>query len=301
LAKVINCAQARHLAGAPEWLDSCDACSPCRRIDSGAHPDVHWIRPESKSRLITIDQTREVLHVVSLTPTESSTKVAVVVDAERMNAQAANAFLKTLEEPPGKAVLILLSTQPQNLLETILSRCLSIRFGGDERRLPEAVVSWLHGFAKAMVSTQSGLLGRYEILSRWMGELGALRAQVEDSMRARSLLEQQEDVEPKLRERWESELKAAVESEYRRLRADYLIGLQWFFRDVWVTTLGLGKEMLALPQLTEASAAFSSRCGSRDAGENVERLVRTQHLLETNLQEALVLEVLMLRLKWQAR
>jgi DNA polymerase-3 subunit delta' len=297
LAKVINCEDAQKPGTQSGRTDSCDACSPCRRIDSGGHPDVLWIRPESKSRVITIDQIRDVLHVVSLKPTEARTKVAVLVDADRMNLQSANAFLKTLEEPPGSAVLILLSTQPQNLLETIQSRCLFLRFGGDERRLPSCVDSWLHSFSQGIVQVKSGLLARYEILQQLLAELGALRARVEEAMRGRSPLEQHDDVEPKLREKWETELKAAAESEYRRLRADYLTGLQWYFRDVWVKTLGVGDEMLALPRLAQAVGSLSARLGAQDAHENVQLLARTQRLLNTNLQEALVLEVMLLRLR----
>lgn len=299
LAKVINCANAGASADGLPASDSCDQCSPCRRIDSGAHPDVLWIRPESKSRVITIDQVREVLHVVSLKPTEARTKVAVLVDADRMNSQAANAFLKTLEEPPGNAALILLSTQPQNLLETILSRCLFLRFGGDERRLTEPVQAWLQGFVQGLAGARAGLLARYEMLGEWLTELGALRTRVEEAMRGRSPLEQHDDVEPKLRERWESELKAAAESEYRRLRTDYLTGLQWFFRDIWLKSLGVGDAMLALPELAEVTQSLAARSPGRDASQNLALVARTQRLLETNLQEALVLEVMLLRLRIQ--
>jgi len=297
LAKMVNCTDATVPDGQPQHVDSCDACSPCRRIDSGGHPDVLWIRPESKSRVITIDQIRDVLHVVSLKPTEARTKVAVLVGADRMNTQAANAFLKTLEEPPGNALLILLSTQPQNLLQTILSRCLFLRFGGDELRFPECVQSWLKEFTQAIARAHSGLLVRYEILGQWLTELGGLRRRVEEAMRGRSPLEQHDDVEPKLREKWENELKAAAESEYRRLRADYLTGLQWYFRDVWVKTLGVGEELLALPDLAGTTQALSAKSNAQDAYENVQLLARTQRLLDSNLQEALVLEVMLLRLK----
>jgi DNA polymerase-3 subunit delta' len=299
LAKVINCEENPVGRGGAEGaMDSCDRCSSCRRIDAGGHPDVLWVRPESKSRVILIDQIREVLHRVSLKPTEARAKVAVLVDADRMNVQAANAFLKTLEEPPGNSVVILLSTQSQNLLETIRSRCLFLRFGGDERRLPDAVRGWLTGFAGGLGRAGAGLLVRYEILGGWLEELAAVRSRVEGVLRERSPLEQQEDVEPKLRDKWEAELKAAVEAEYRRLRADYLTGLQWLFRDVWVRTLGGGADLLALPELAGSTEVLAGRCDSAKAYENVQMLSRTQRLLETNLQEALVLEVALLRLRF---
>jgi len=138
---------------------------------------------------------------------------------------------------------------------------------------------------------------RYEILGRWLAELETLREQVTQALRQRSPLEENHEVEPKLREKWESELKAAVEAEYRRLRLDYLTALQWFFRDVWVRTLGAGDELLALPELRDSIEALADRVAARDAQVNVGLLARTQRLLETNLQEALVLEVALLRLR----
>ena len=297
LAKVVNCQEPRIAPGSAGVSDCCDRCDRCRRIEAGRHPDVLWVRPESRSRVILIDQIRDLLHSVSLKPAELRTKVAVLVDADRMNLQSANAFLKTLEEPPGDAVIILLTARPENLLDTIRSRCLTLRFGSDRRQLPDSVMNWLATFAATSVQPHLGILQRYEMLTRLLGELGALRAGVEKLLRYRSPLEKHEEIEPRLRERWEDELKAAVESEYRRLRTDFLTGLQWFFRDIWVLTLGVGNSLLALPGLEKPVQGLARRLTARDAFENLRLLGRTQQLLETNLQEALVFEVAFLRLR----
>ena len=74
---------------------------------------------------------RELMREIQLKPTEAEYKVTIITAADRLNVQAANAFLKTLEEPPGKSVLILLLTAPQRILETIQSRCLHLNFFGD--------------------------------------------------------------------------------------------------------------------------------------------------------------------------
>src|SRR5262245_11612961 len=126
LAKAINCHNPPRKSHTGLPLDSCDACASCRRIQSEAHPDVFWVRPESKSRVITIDQMRDLMHNVHLKPTHAAWKVAIAVAADRLNVQAANAFLKTLEEPPANSILILLTTEPEQILETILSRCLRL-------------------------------------------------------------------------------------------------------------------------------------------------------------------------------
>src|SRR5271170_6380223 len=116
LAKTLNCQNPIKQNGVA--VDCCDECLNCRKIENGNHADIHWARPESKSRVITIDQTRDLMQQIQLKPTEAEHKVAIIVAADRLNPQAANAFLKTLEEPPAKSVLILLSTEPQRILET---------------------------------------------------------------------------------------------------------------------------------------------------------------------------------------
>src|SRR5258708_5858449 len=145
LAKTLNCEQPprRSTSGLP--LDCCDSCAICRKIDSENHPDVFWIRPESKMRIITVEQMRELMQTVHLKPAQAALKVAVIVAADRLNVQAANAFLKTLEEPPADSTLILLSTEPQRMLETILSRCLRLNFAREPARLREpAPPAWLY-------------------------------------------------------------------------------------------------------------------------------------------------------------
>ena len=121
LAKALNCSEKNH--------DSCERCDSCRRVEEGVHPDVYWVRPESKSRRIQIDQMREFMKSVNLRSSMGGVKVGIVVDADCMGEEAGNAFLKTLEEPPAQTVILLLTADPQRLLPTILSRCLRISFG----------------------------------------------------------------------------------------------------------------------------------------------------------------------------
>ncbi len=95
-------------------------CAPQHVI---AHPDLRVVQPESKSRRIVIDQIRELEHSIQRKPLLARSKVAIIHDADRMQPQAANAFLKTLEEPPPGSLILLLSTVPEAILETVLSRC----------------------------------------------------------------------------------------------------------------------------------------------------------------------------------
>ena len=303
LAKTLNCLNPVRTGGVA--TDCCDECLSCRKIQNDNHADVHWVRPESRSRVIKIGQItrrqdsppRVLLEFVNLKPTEGEFKVGVIAGADRLKDEAANAFLKTLEEPPAKSVLILLSTEPSRILETILSRCLRLNFSAEAARAiaPEHAY-WLQQFSSAAAAEQKSLFGRYRLLDSLLQRLGGIRAQIEEALTARSPLEKYSDVEKDLRDRWEDELTAAIEAEYRRQRADVLRLLQWWLRDVWLHTLAVGESLLHLPQIAGADEV-ARRLTPRQAQENLQILEHTQRLLHSNVQEALTLEVSLLKLQ----
>ena len=298
LAKTLNCEQPVRSGDGTGAVDSCDACLSCRKIDSDNHPDVLWVRPESKSRIIRIEQIRDLMQTVYLKPTQAPWKVAMVVAADRLNVNAANAFLKTLEEPPSNSILILLSTEPQRLLETILSRCLRLSFGGEGARHRDPdIVAWLADFSRSAAQESRSLLGRYQLLSVLLNRLGEIKAATEEALTKRSRLETEQDIEPALKEKWEDELASAIEAEYRRQRTELLACLQWWLRDIWLHTLRIGQEMLTYPTLAETVGVVAGRLTPAQAMENLHLLERTQRLLFSNVQEALALEVGLLKLK----
>ena len=294
LAKALNCQKPVKTGGVA--TDCCDECLSCRKIDHETHADIHWARPESKSRVVTVEQMRDLMREIQLKPTEAEYKVAIIVAADRLNPQAANAFLKTLEEPPAKSVLVLLSTEPQRILETILSRCLRLNFSSEGAyELDNAESEWLAKFGALAAGEQKSLLGRYRLLDVLLQKLGEIRTRVEEALTARSPLQRYDDVEGDLRERWENELAAAIEAEYRRQRADLLLLVQWWLRDVWLRTLAVGSELLNFPQMAGAEGV-AKKITPRQALENLQTLEQAQRLLHTNVQEALALEVGLLKL-----
>lgn len=118
-AKAVNCLQ-------PIDSDCCDTCSSCRKIESGIHPDVISVFPENNE--IRIDEVRKIDEMLSFKAFEGRKKVVIIDDAETMNINAANAFLKTLEEPPPDSLILLISSNADNLPDTIKSRCMHVRF-----------------------------------------------------------------------------------------------------------------------------------------------------------------------------
>jgi len=118
LAQALNCPEA---SPAP-----CGSCSTCRRIGEGLHPDVRRVAPAGNS--IKIDQIRALGQEAYYRPLEGRRKVYLIAEAHKMTEEAANSFLRLLEEPPPYALFILLTSQPDSLLPTILSRCQLVPF-----------------------------------------------------------------------------------------------------------------------------------------------------------------------------
>src|SRR5205823_7876099 len=102
-------------------------------VFSAPPPGVFLAEPESKSRRIVIDQVRALEHALQMRSSNGHRKVAIIADADRLQPQAANAFLKTLEEPPNDSLLILLSSMPEVLPDTILSRCVAVPLSESEK------------------------------------------------------------------------------------------------------------------------------------------------------------------------
>lgn len=106
--------------------EACGQCRSCRQLAGENHPDLHRLQPSGAS--IKIEQMRELQRQVQFKPYQARRQVFILETVETMTTEAANCFLKTLEEPSGQTVFLLLSDQPYTLLPTILSRCLQLQF-----------------------------------------------------------------------------------------------------------------------------------------------------------------------------
>ena len=147
----------------------CGGCPVCFRIRRRQHPDVRVVSPEGAATY-RVDQIREVIHDTNLAPIEGPWKIYIVENAESFNEASANAFLKTLEEPPDDTILILLANSFEGVMPTIVSRCQVVRF----RRLPPEL-------ALALLSEQTG--------AERMEAIAALAASGGVVARARAFLE----------------------------------------------------------------------------------------------------------------
>jgi DNA polymerase-3 subunit delta' len=109
--------------------DRCDCCAACVQIASRVHPDFTYVaRPKNRTDVL-IEQVRDLIAQLWIRPARGSTRVAIVDDAETLNIPGQNALLKTLEEPPGHAIIVLISQSERALLDTVRSRLRPVRFG----------------------------------------------------------------------------------------------------------------------------------------------------------------------------
>lgn len=130
LAKTVNCLEPN--------LDSCDTCISCRKIDSNQHPDVHII--ETGGAEIKIEYIRQLQREINLKPYEARVKVFIIDDAHNLTAEASNALLKVLEEPPENSLIILITDKQALLFKTIISRCKILKFTALKRAELEIIL-----------------------------------------------------------------------------------------------------------------------------------------------------------------
>ena len=221
LAKAVSCPEGGGRG------DFCDACSVCRRIDSGNFPEVIFYRPEEGT--IKIEKIRELSKFLYYHPGEGTRRVIAIDGAEKLTPQAANSLLKILEEPPGGAIFILIAPGPEGLLPTIVSRCQRVLFSP---LTGEAVAAYLEAKrgmngaeARAIAASAQGSLAR------------ALASTPESRDRLRELALQVWQ-EPDREARWGEEVMSSD-------RAELLEELEFFrglFRDLMVWKLSPGGE-----------------------------------------------------------
>jgi DNA polymerase-3 subunit delta' len=223
----------------PGEIDPCGVCTGCAQVAGQTHPDLHLVaRPEDRTEL-PIAVIRDLCAELMLKPMRGAGKVAIVDDADEINDEAANAFLKTLEEPPEGSALILIGTAPELQLDTIVSRCRVVRFDP----LPPADLTALL-LEQGMATTPEEadrLAGRSEgSLARAHGladaEFDAFRAGLIADLAHPGGFDA-----PALARRLEAFIKeAGKEGLAQRTRASVLFGeLARFFRSVLWRTAGL--------------------------------------------------------------
>jgi len=253
----------------------CGACEPCRRVAERIEPDVHWVFPEMKSRVISAEQMREkLLAEIAQTSLAGGWKVGVLVGADRLNEASANAFLKTLEEPPEKTLFLLLTDTPQQLLPTVVSRCQRI----DLDAFRELGEPWRGSLLDTLASPFfRSPVERMVSANQLYAILQEMQEKAEEWVKAEA--EKEEKVED-----GEDVFKAKVSARYREMRMDFLISFMRWFRDVLVIRAG-GAEQVHFQEKLEVLKARAARLTLAQALYNVSAAEELARQFDRNLSE----------------
>ncbi len=259
------------------------------------HPDVHLLEPESKSRRILTDQIRELEHSLQMRSLLGGHKIGVIVDADRLMANAANAFLKTLEEPPGHTHLLLLSSVPEQMLETILSRCLEIPLRALEaRRATPFQTRLLSALQNHAQHATPGLVEALGLVREFQALLAEAKETIQDETDAALKTEEQRykqtsDARVWLEER-EEYFKALVESRYHAARHSLLETLDQWWADALRQQAGASTP-LDHPDFSAATATLAQRHSTGALLRKTAALEKLrEHLGNPGVQEPLALE-----------
>ena len=264
-------------------MDACGVCKSCRKIAAGNHPDIIRIQPIGP--FIKIGQIRALLQTLAMKPYEAITRVAILSEAQAMNAAASNALLKILEEPPSRSMLVLTATQKSDLLPTIVSRCQHVGFNP----IPdEKIAAWLknkHGLeqqaADILAVMANGSFSRAQMMvkNNWLQR----RKWVIEEMAHLSL-------QPI------SHLFALAEklSKEKEALAQSLEIIKVWFRDLIINQYDAGK--IINRDVADKIETASQKNNLSDLLSKVDAVQKTQNRLAANTNLRLTLESLLIQL-----
>lgn len=246
--------------------DACGICPSCRLVERGQHPDVQHLAVPDGATAITIDQIRGLQHWLSLTPFHGPRKVAILDGADTMQEPAANALLKTLEEPPPPAVFLVTAAHEGRVLPTIVSRCARCACGP----LPAG------GLQSALVARGVAPDRAAAVARRADGRLGRALQLADPGVWTRHRA-------------WLAEWHAAVDggvlepafaARGREEAEEFLEVLAAWHHDVLIVAMGLGEDHLMFPDQAEALRAQAAAWSVEALLDAIERIYATRALIQ---------------------
>lgn len=282
LAKAANCRRAAEMEA-----DSCDECAVCQRVDAGTYGDVMLVAREKS--VIRVEQAREMSAEVYFRPREGRQRFFIIDEADRLHEGAANALLKTLEEPPATSTIILLTARPDALLTTVRSRAQRLNFA--PLSTPEMEQYLAANYRRPAADT--ALLAR--VTGGRIGQATAIDVS-EYRRERRTLLEL-------------LDLLAAGEDRYRLLKAAEFLGKQdrdgferllnfliALLRDLFLLAAGAGREAVVNIDVADWLEALAARVGTRRLSAWAARLDELRANLRVNINRQVATEAALLGL-----
>jgi len=282
----IRFARAVSCTNPPAPGESCGTCRACQQIETMQYPDLSVVQAESEGAVLKIDQVREVNHSLSLKPYQSKHRVALFLRFQEANVNAQNALLKTLEEAPAYAILILTADNAEQLLPTIISRCEIMRL----RALPvETVDEYLqqNGASPEEARLLAHLSnGRPGYALRLLADPDGLKARTERLDDLRELMPA-----TRVKKFSYADKLAKDKDNFRRV----LTLWSSYFRDVMLTAAQADSPLANIDRAEEI-AALAKSLSLPQARRTVSSLERAVELLDKNINARLLAEVTLLDL-----
>jgi len=263
----------------------CGQCTACRKVQQSTHPDLLIVVPQRANLLI--DQVREVQRQAALSPMEARYKVFILRQIERATAPAANALLKTLEEPPPHVVLFLTLTQGEQTLPTVASRCQQLTL----RPLPVAQV------AQALQERWHVPLERAELLARLsQGRLGWAVMMLNDDTAWQQRAQRLDDLQDLSERNRVERMRYAERLSREKANAANVLHL-WssWWRDILLLQNGCREQVVNIDRL-DLLQREARRYDGQQVRAFLEASAATARYLEQNVNPRLALELLLLRL-----
>lgn len=269
--------------------DPCGKCKSCLQAETGNQPDIIWVKHE-KPNVISVDEIRtQLVNDIDLKPYSSRYKIYIVPDSQMMNQQAQNALLKTLEEPPEYAIIILLTNNVDKFLPTILSRCIVLNFKPVEPlHMMEYLVSNIgvdQEKARFCTDFAQGNLGKAVRLAI-SPDYNEIR---EDSVR---LLRKISDMEM-------DEIIQAVKNmgKYKLDIADYIDIMTMWFRDILMVKISNSPNKIIFKHEFSTMKKQASRMSYEGIEKILEAMDKLKVRLEANVNFDIAMELMLLTIK----
>jgi len=269
----------------------CGTCNACRRLDHNNHPDLHILEPDGTQ--IKIEQVRQLQQELSHPPSEAPLRVCIIDEAEKLNAAASNALLKTLEEPRENTLIILISAHYEQLLETIRSRCQRLPFA----RLPQNVIAQVlaeHNIDNSENTLTPGSNGIIAALSA--GSLKKALGSDRDFY-----FEQRQKILKKLSALTPNSVIPMLElAEQLADNKEQLDNIIWallsYYRDIFLIINKASPSLITNVDMEQQLHAHARRESALSIQHKLNSILHCQYQLLRNVNKQLAMEVLLMRL-----
>lgn len=270
---------------------ACGHCQCCTLFKNNAYPELHTIRPQSKSRTITVDDMRDFEHVISLSTPSGFLKIGMLVEAERLNTSSQNAFLKTLEEPPQNTMLLLLTVSPRTLLPTTKSRCQTISLLRNKQDYSQIAEQGLFKYI-SLLKRQAGASAGIKAAAGIAKILTAQHANAEEIIQSQKDSNWDKVEDPKIRKQLEEERKAKIEAEYVRLRNIVTSAIQAWFLQRMLIASDADSSLLPNPEILKDAPC--PKVPMEEAVQDIKYVADFLKALSGNVDEKIALDAMCL-------